>query len=247
MLIPGTCTNVAGSYICSCNTGFEPSGASERLGQRLSCLDVDECDRDQSICGGKGNNCTNTQGSFRCQCLPGFYFVNGTCVQTKEILAYNQVCGNKMAHSVETPNGHVCKCLRTFYKNKGGYCLLGSHVLEFLLHSTRPFSPDLMDESKPSYQQLASATERWANFVMEAVQPYKTSFKRAAADLFEADPITELFTIIHVTLVFDTKHNRDFEIPDSEVLKEIFLDQGDSSQNPNLIQRRPKLAPFDFD
>jgi hypothetical protein len=84
-----------------------------------------------------------------------------------------------------------------------------------------------MDESKPSYQQLASATERWANFVMEAVQPYKTSFKRAAADLFEADPITELFTIIHVTLVFDTKHNRDFEIPDSEVLKEIFLDQGD--------------------
>ena len=81
-----TCTNTAGSFVCSCNDGYElgPDGLSchGMTVQSLiplfilccfSFLDIDEC----STTFPCSQNCTNTLGSFQCSCNSG-YTLDGT-------------------------------------------------------------------------------------------------------------------------------------------------------------------------
>ena len=193
----GTCTNLPGTYECACQPGYQvdaavtanpttASSASWDSNSRMHCIDINECALNQTICGvaAAGNTCTNTDGVYACDCAEGFYFVNGTCLETAEIWAYDQVCGNKMAHPVATPNGPThCKCLRTFYKNRGGYCLQASHVLEFRLVSSAPFSGDLEDESQPRYQSLAAMAEQWTLGTCLQSRPLGRGAKRVAVRL----------------------------------------------------------------
>jgi len=51
------CTNLVGSYACSCRSGYRPDSAGD------NCVDVDECAAGTSACAG---SCTNTDGSFSC-------------------------------------------------------------------------------------------------------------------------------------------------------------------------------------
>ena len=129
-------------------------------------------------------------------------------MKTAEVTAYEQVCGNRMAYKVNTTLGPECKCLRTFYKNQAGFCVVGSHVHEFVLNSLLPFASEYRENDTLEYQQLAQLTARWAKDVftrhvaiLESV--YKTTFQRVVADRFEMDGITG-FTNIYVTMVFDT-------------------------------------------
>ena len=55
------CTNTAGSYECSCPSGY-------RLTNGTACAEINECEED-SPCD---QTCTNTAGSFVCSCGIGF-------------------------------------------------------------------------------------------------------------------------------------------------------------------------------
>ncbi|XP_078670248.1 uncharacterized protein LOC144910732 [Branchiostoma floridae x Branchiostoma belcheri] len=57
------CSNNAGSYTCSCNTGYSLSG-------QHSCTDINEC---RSGNGGCDHTCSNTAGSYSCSCNTGYY------------------------------------------------------------------------------------------------------------------------------------------------------------------------------
>ncbi|OQV20825.1 putative Adhesion G protein-coupled receptor E2 [Hypsibius exemplaris] len=227
------------------NEGFEALPPAN-VNDRLVCTDVNECvvragrncqptgssncttipEKASMICGPVGNVCTNTIGSYYCRCASGYHYINQTCVRTTEIEAYDQVCSNQMAYRMTTPNGPVCKCRRTFYKNSGGYCLVGSHVYEFLLHTTAPFNADLENETHIRYQQLAEITEKWLlepGKLFTGINVIYPSLKRAAADLFTVDPITEMSTVIHVTLVFDTRDFNGLYVPfDESLLDAVF-------------------------
>ena len=54
-----SCTNTAGSYTCSCRSGYRLASDSRR------CTDINECTERTHGCG---QTCTNTIGSYTCSC-----------------------------------------------------------------------------------------------------------------------------------------------------------------------------------
>ncbi|XP_053314536.1 latent-transforming growth factor beta-binding protein 1 isoform X2 [Spea bombifrons] len=59
----GDCTNLAGSFKCTCRTGFDATSDGKQ------CIDVDECQLGNLCLNGQ---CHNTEGSFMCSCNQGF-------------------------------------------------------------------------------------------------------------------------------------------------------------------------------
>ena len=58
-----TCTNIIGSYSCSCDIGYRLASDGH------SCNDINECALGSDGCA---QTCTNTIGSYRCSCNPGY-------------------------------------------------------------------------------------------------------------------------------------------------------------------------------
>ncbi|XP_019630295.1 PREDICTED: fibrillin-2-like [Branchiostoma belcheri] len=101
-----TCTNVQGSYNCSCLQGFVLE-ANEH-----GCEDTDECATDN---GGCAQTCTNVPGSYTCSCPQGFVLIGDShgCegINLDECATENgrcdQICTN-------VPGSYRCFCRRGF-------------------------------------------------------------------------------------------------------------------------------------
>ena len=61
--IQATCTNLPGSYSCSCNDGYEGDG--------FLCVSIDECAKGIANCD-QHATCFDTPGSFYCACRSGY-------------------------------------------------------------------------------------------------------------------------------------------------------------------------------
>ena len=90
------CTNTVGSFMCSCQTGYElHDDARTCTGEfminirhlsgnvcNILLTDIDECQMaalNNSVICTNDTQCTNTPGSFECVCVPGYRLVNGNC------------------------------------------------------------------------------------------------------------------------------------------------------------------------
>ncbi|XP_070765228.1 adhesion G protein-coupled receptor L4 [Enoplosus armatus] len=63
----GNCTNTAGSYHCTCVSGYTSTGLAKfQPNDGTECIDIDECKSGQ-VCG-PNSHCHNTNGSFYCTC-----------------------------------------------------------------------------------------------------------------------------------------------------------------------------------
>ena len=60
----GRCSNTFGSYMCTCNEGYE---LDEKA---VKCIDINECLQDSFRCG--VGQCVNLDGSFECVCPEGY-------------------------------------------------------------------------------------------------------------------------------------------------------------------------------
>lgn len=97
-----TCTNVIGSYTCTCNAGYSGDG--------ITCADIDECS--MNACGINAT-CTNTDGSYLCACLLGFADCDGNPATGCETNIMTTVehcgaCGNACASGAVCSMGLCC-------------------------------------------------------------------------------------------------------------------------------------------
>ena len=70
------CKNTFGSYVCSCEVGFEGNA-------RYQCTDINECETGSHICA-LDANCRNTDGSYECSCPDGYAGDGITCEDIDE-------------------------------------------------------------------------------------------------------------------------------------------------------------------
>ena len=118
------CVNNEGSYDCVCAEGF---GLTVR-GNNISCVDIDECLHDVTLC--EGMKCRNTLGSYQCYCEEGFYVEANSCSDINEC-TFNpceHLCTNTLGSfycvcntgfSLNT-DGRTCQCVTGFSLSSNG-------------------------------------------------------------------------------------------------------------------------------
>ncbi|XP_032382303.1 adhesion G protein-coupled receptor L4 [Etheostoma spectabile] len=73
----GSCTNTAGSYYCTCLSGYTSTGLAKfQPNDGTECIDIDEC-KSAQVCG-QNSHCHNTNGSFYCTCQRDYIPTSGT-------------------------------------------------------------------------------------------------------------------------------------------------------------------------
>eukprot|EP00055_Hartaetosiga_balthica_P004552 m.12075 g.12075 ORF g.12075 m.12075 type:complete len:636 (+) comp3950_c0_seq1:203-2110(+) len=94
-----SCTNTDGSFICSCQVGFDYNYATD------SCDDVNEC---TSQCDGSNTICINAEGSFTCSCDVGYNMTSfGVCEDVDEC---DTLCVDGGASCSNTAGSFICDC-----------------------------------------------------------------------------------------------------------------------------------------
>ncbi|XP_043388628.1 adhesion G protein-coupled receptor E5 isoform X32 [Chelonia mydas] len=110
------CTNVPGSYSCSCIHGYEPSSgnASFTHASGDTCQDIDECRKTPDICGPRAT-CINTKGSYRCECRAGYVPSNRNTTLCQELTCLtlldddNSTEAKNLLGSFQAQAGSLCK------------------------------------------------------------------------------------------------------------------------------------------
>ncbi|CAH1777824.1 unnamed protein product, partial [Owenia fusiformis] len=105
-----TCANTAGSYACSCRSGYRLHGKT--------CVDINECNNGN---GGCAQICSNTIGTYTCSCNNGYYLSSTnrrSCIDVDECSLGTSRCDQGC---VNTLGSYRCTCHAGYALHSNGY------------------------------------------------------------------------------------------------------------------------------
>jgi len=102
------CTNVTGTFVCTCATGYAPGAPTGGL-----CANVNECAASVDPCG--GGSCVDNAGSYVCTCPAGYRLAMTpvvTCVDVDECGERTDMCMDAplVAVCANTSGDYACMC-----------------------------------------------------------------------------------------------------------------------------------------
>ena len=106
--------NTAGSYECSCDSGY--------VGDGVECEYINECN-DSNTWFDKNSECVNNDGGFTCPCLEGYSDVDGNCVDINDCLDAENCNDNTRCSN--TDGSYQCFC-ETGYVKASGFIFNGA-------------------------------------------------------------------------------------------------------------------------
>eukprot|EP00735_Rhodelphis_limneticus_P009807 TRINITY_DN2875_c0_g1::TRINITY_DN2875_c0_g1_i1::g.6023::m.6023 TRINITY_DN2875_c0_g1::TRINITY_DN2875_c0_g1_i1::g.6023 ORF type:complete len:406 (-),score=68.45,sp/Q61555/FBN2_MOUSE/41.77/2e-32,sp/Q61555/FBN2_MOUSE/40.12/4e-23,sp/Q61555/FBN2_MOUSE/39.02/2e-22,sp/Q61555/FBN2_MOUSE/37.20/5e-19,sp/Q61555/FBN2_MOUSE/35.00/5e-19,sp/Q61555/FBN2_MOUSE/32.78/2e-18,sp/Q61555/FBN2_MOUSE/36.14/3e-17,sp/Q61555/FBN2_MOUSE/31.75/9e-17,sp/Q61555/FBN2_MOUSE/36.65/2e-16,sp/Q61555/FBN2_MOUSE/32.53/1e-14,sp/Q61555/F len=98
----GTCSNTAGSFTCTCHSGYQPSTGA------VACTNENECTLSKHNCGTNAA-CTDTDGAFSCSCNAGYSGNGLSCANIDECIQNTDNC-HADAICTDTPGSFTCSC-----------------------------------------------------------------------------------------------------------------------------------------
>ncbi|XP_039370875.1 adhesion G protein-coupled receptor E1-like isoform X5 [Mauremys reevesii] len=116
------CTNVPGSYYCTCIDGYEPSSGKANFmhASENSCQDINECLGPSPADCGLNANCIDVPGSYYCTCSDGYEFSSGKAkfrdVRENTCRDIDECQGH--ANCINVPGNYLCKCIDGYGKAK---------------------------------------------------------------------------------------------------------------------------------
>ncbi|XP_044847460.1 latent-transforming growth factor beta-binding protein 4-like [Mauremys mutica] len=125
------CTNVPGSYYCTCITGYEPSSGKANFthASENSCQDIDECQGPRPADCGPQANCTNVPGSYYCTCIDGYEPSSGkakftlasenSCQDLNECQGPSPADCGPHANCTNVPGSYYCTCIDGYEPSSG--------------------------------------------------------------------------------------------------------------------------------
>ena len=118
----GNCSNLIGSFNCSCDYPAYVGGIGS------TCEDNDEClDLGDEICGANDTytSCSNTHGGFLCECSDGFRSnVSEPCTNVDECSEQQllNLCGVNSTSCDDVVGSYQCNCIKGFNASEGSVC-----------------------------------------------------------------------------------------------------------------------------
>ncbi|XP_006869399.1 PREDICTED: pro-epidermal growth factor, partial [Chrysochloris asiatica] len=104
------CVSEGDNATCQCLEGFAGDGKL--------CSDIDECEKDTTICPAASSQCINTEGGFVCRCLEGYRGDGVQCLETTPPSSLREGDLHPVRHIyIECPPSHDGYCLN------GGLCI----------------------------------------------------------------------------------------------------------------------------
>ncbi|XP_060798506.1 adhesion G protein-coupled receptor E1 isoform X2 [Neoarius graeffei] len=211
------CSNIPGSYSCTCHSGFVASNRKEQFNasQSVTCKDNDECRENKTICGSNAD-CSNIAGSYYCTCHSGFVASNGqeqfnasqsvTCKDINECSMNKTICGSN-ANCNNIPGSYSCTCHSGFVASNGQKQFNASQEVkcnelkcdrlrgENLAEETLVALKDILKELHSTCVQKGVTGEEMLQILLEALENFLSG-----KSLTDPRTISALFEVVENTL-----------------------------------------------
>eukprot|EP00735_Rhodelphis_limneticus_P009809 TRINITY_DN2875_c0_g1::TRINITY_DN2875_c0_g1_i3::g.6029::m.6029 TRINITY_DN2875_c0_g1::TRINITY_DN2875_c0_g1_i3::g.6029 ORF type:complete len:359 (-),score=56.95,sp/P35555/FBN1_HUMAN/47.97/9e-27,sp/P35555/FBN1_HUMAN/39.32/7e-20,sp/P35555/FBN1_HUMAN/37.90/6e-16,sp/P35555/FBN1_HUMAN/36.97/4e-15,sp/P35555/FBN1_HUMAN/37.04/6e-14,sp/P35555/FBN1_HUMAN/38.98/1e-13,sp/P35555/FBN1_HUMAN/36.59/7e-13,sp/P35555/FBN1_HUMAN/38.66/2e-12,sp/P35555/FBN1_HUMAN/34.33/6e-12,sp/P35555/FBN1_HUMAN/32.33/7e-12,sp/P35555/F len=143
----GTCSNTAGSFTCTCHSGYQPSTGA------VACTNENECTLSKHNCGTNAA-CTDTDGAFSCSCNAGYSGNGLSCANIDECIQNTDNC-HADATCTDTVGSFTCACSAGYYGDGVSSCVT----------CTEPGCADCSREALQdvaAYPRIAACSAPWS-------------------------------------------------------------------------------------